>query len=180
MQVSNDGGFIGVAWEPYTLYKPWTVISYGTQLIQPVVYVRYRSTEGATTSVYQDDIILDLQAPSSQVTQAGLGVAALSEDDPVVPVAVTWAGDDDLSGIRWHDVQVRIGDGEWTDWLVQTPESSAIYEALPGAEYSFRVRSEDNAGNWSDYSDGGGVQTILVPGEPAAEYPIFLPSVSRN
>ncbi|MCB0114635.1 MAG: LamG domain-containing protein [Caldilineaceae bacterium] len=181
MQVSNDGGFIGIPWEPYTLYKPWTVISYGTELIQPVVYVRYRNVDGSTSPVYQDDIILDLQAPTSQVTQTALGTSGLAEDDTVTPIVVSWGGDDNLSGVLWHDVQVKVGDnGEWTDWLVQTENSEAVYDAVQGEVYSFRVRSEDNAGNWSDFSTGEGVQTIEVPDSVEADYPIFLPGVSAD
>ena len=180
MQVSNDGGFIGIPWEAYTLYKPWTVISYGTQLIQPVVYVRYRNVDGTTSPVYQDNIILDLQAPTSQVMQTSLGTSGLAEDDTVVPVLVSWGSNDNLSGVRWHDVQVKAGEGEWTDWLLQTEKAESVFAAVPGESYSFRVRSEDNAGNWSDFSTGTGVQTIEVPTDDTADFSIFLPAVSAD
>lgn len=184
MQVSNDGGFIGVPWEPYTLYKNWETISYGTELIQPVVYVRFRSVDGQTSPVYQDDIILDIQPPVATMTGAGVDPQARlahASDDGTVPVRVSWTSSDNLSGVRWHDVQVRIGDGEWLAWLEQYEGFEAIFEGLPGVTYSFRARAEDQAGNWSDYPSDAHALVIAIPeeGSSAPSNTLFLPAVTR-
>jgi hypothetical protein len=67
MQVSNDGGFVGVEWEPYASRKAWTITQYGSYVIPRVVYVRYREISGNVSSTYQDDIILDVTAPTGSV-----------------------------------------------------------------------------------------------------------------
>ncbi|OQY15000.1 MAG: hypothetical protein B6I33_01660, partial [Propionibacterium sp. 4572_24] len=67
--------------------------------------------------------------------------------------SVEWSGDDTTvgSGITYFDVQVKIGDGEWADWITQTTETSAVYTAIyvgePDATYHFRSRATDNAGH---------------------------------
>lgn len=68
MQVSNDGGFAGATWEPCVRQKPWTITQFGNSIIPRVVYTRFRDEKGNTSSVVQDDIILDVTAPSGSVT----------------------------------------------------------------------------------------------------------------
>ena len=66
MMVSNDGGFGGAAWEPYHSIKPWTIIAYGNYVIPRTVYVKFK-TNGTTSGVYQDDIILDQTPPDGSI-----------------------------------------------------------------------------------------------------------------
>jgi hypothetical protein len=63
MQISNDGGFYGLAWEPYTSHKTWQITHYGDYAIPRIVYVRYRDTTDNVSATYQDDIILDMERP---------------------------------------------------------------------------------------------------------------------
>lgn len=67
MQVSNDGGFAGTAWEPCRATKAWEITSFGNSILPRTVYVRYRDAQGSVSSVVQDDIILDVMAPSGSV-----------------------------------------------------------------------------------------------------------------
>lgn len=67
MQVSNDGGFAGATWEPCVREKPWTITQFGNSIIPRVVYTRFRDEAGNTSGVVQDDIILDVTAPSGSV-----------------------------------------------------------------------------------------------------------------
>jgi hypothetical protein len=67
MQVSNDGGFSGAVWEPYASSKAWQITQYGSYVIPRVVYVRYKDLGGSISSNYQDDIILDVTAPTGTV-----------------------------------------------------------------------------------------------------------------
>lgn len=66
MAVSNDGGFAGAAWEPCRATKDWMITSFGNSILPRTVYVRYRDAQGAVSSVVQDDIILDVTAPSGR------------------------------------------------------------------------------------------------------------------
>lgn len=67
MQVSNDGGFSGASWETYTSHKAWTITQYGNYIIPRVVYVRYQDIHGNISATFQDDIILDVTAPTGSV-----------------------------------------------------------------------------------------------------------------
>jgi hypothetical protein len=60
MQISNDGSFAHAVWEPYTVYRPWTITRYGSYVIPRVVYVRYKDLNGAVSATFQDDIILEV------------------------------------------------------------------------------------------------------------------------
>ena len=78
-------------------------------------------------------------------------------------VAVSWSGSDNLngSGLANFDVQVQVGAGPWTDWLMATTATSAWYPNLTwGHAYSFHVRARDVAGNVSDYTAPASTQVI--------------------
>ncbi len=68
MMVSNDGGFAGAQWEPYATRKEWQLTQYGEYIILRVVYAKYKDMEGNISSVYQDDIILDVTAPTGSIS----------------------------------------------------------------------------------------------------------------
>ena len=158
MQVSNDGGFFEAQWEPYRLHRDWQITSYGSTTLPRTAYIRYRDTVGTMSFTYQDDIILDVTAPNAELAQ--LVPAQLVPSEGIrghalaaVPIAVHWTGSDDLSGVRWYNVQVRSDITKWLDWLTETPSTTQVYEARPGRHYCFRVQAEDNAGNLGLYSD---------------------------
>jgi len=65
--LSNDGGFSGASWEPYVSQKSWTITQYGDYVIPRVVYIRYRDVLGNISSVFLDDIILDVNPPTGSV-----------------------------------------------------------------------------------------------------------------
>ncbi len=67
MLLSNDGGFSGAIWESYASQKSWIITQYGNYVIPRVVYIRYRDVIGNISSVYQDDIILDVNPPTGSV-----------------------------------------------------------------------------------------------------------------
>jgi hypothetical protein len=83
-QVSNDGGFAGAQWEPYSLYKDWQIISYGNYVIPRTVYVRFRNTVGSTSGGFSDDIILDVTPPTGSViiTDASAAIGEASSASP--------------------------------------------------------------------------------------------------
>jgi hypothetical protein len=70
MQISNDGGFAGALWEPFTSHKAWTITQYGKEEIPRLVYIRYKDYLGNTSATYSDDIILDVTPPKGSVSIA--------------------------------------------------------------------------------------------------------------
>lgn len=90
---------------------------------------------------------------------------------------VRWSGvDRSGAGIKWYDVQVKDGEGPWTDWLVHTTQMSAYYAGANGHTYRFRSRATDNLGEseaWPQTCDA--VTTVLVMGVQ-----VHLPAISRQ
>jgi hypothetical protein len=69
-------------------------------------------------------------------------------------VLVKWAGSDNMGSVTDFDVQVSVNNGAWTDWLIQTSETSKVYNAGAYNDIlSFRVRGRDEKGNQNEYSD---------------------------
>jgi hypothetical protein len=86
---------------------------------------------------------------------------------------VSWSGEDPTPGSGLaalpYDVQYKIDDGEWTDWLTGTNETHSEFTGEPGHAYYFRVRAADSAGNRKIYSGGNGdTGTIIDPSPPAS------------
>ena len=70
-------------------------------------------------------------------------------------IPVSWSGSDPQpgTGLASFDVQAQVDAGGWTDWLLETALTEAIYPDLQnGHVYSFRVRARDVAGNVGEYS----------------------------
>ena len=70
MIISNDGGFVGATWEPFAAQKPWTITAYGSYVIPRIVYAKFK-TYGQISGLYQDDIILDVTAPTGSIEISG-------------------------------------------------------------------------------------------------------------
>lgn len=81
MQISNDDGFAGAAWEPFMNRKEWAMTSPGSAVLPHVVYTKFK-TNGQITAMYQDDIVLDTTSPSGTIAvepQPQLGGAAAAQ-----------------------------------------------------------------------------------------------------
>jgi photosystem II stability/assembly factor-like uncharacterized protein len=78
VMVSNDGGFAGAVWEPFSTHKPWAITGYGEQILPRVVYAKFR-TNGLVSGLYQDDIILDTVAPTGSIQVVGPTAADVSD-----------------------------------------------------------------------------------------------------
>jgi len=102
MLVSNDGGFAGATWEPYDSRKAWQITQYGNYVIPRVVYVKYSDLDGAVSGAYQDDIVLDVNAPTGSV-DAVPGVSGNGLDVPSVGTS-TDPGDIKAAGLYSHTV----------------------------------------------------------------------------
>jgi RHS repeat-associated protein len=51
------------------------------------------------------------------------------------------------AGIREYEVQVKEGEGDWTDRLTGTTAVKATFAGMQGLSYTFQVRAIDNVGN---------------------------------
>jgi hypothetical protein len=94
MQVSNDGGFVGAAWEPFATSKPWQITQYGAAIVPRTVYARFRDSAGNVSYPIRDDIILDLTAPTGSVSLPSTGAGATASG---VTRTIRLAASDDLS-----------------------------------------------------------------------------------
>jgi hypothetical protein len=99
----------------------------------------------------------DTQPPTS--TLATLPLSATGA------ITLTWVSTDTAggSGVLWHDVQVRVDDGEWTvvrTDLVNTTQFA--YTPMRGGKHSFRVRPRDRAGNVPDWDTLNVVNTTVM------------------
>lgn len=91
-------------------------------------------------------------------------------------IQVNWSGFDDVSGIRSYDVQIRYGDGAWTDAAIDTTQTSYLLTAREGVLAQARVRARDNAGNLSNYgASGANTGTTLDTTSPRACIYRFMP-----
>lgn len=184
MSISNDGGFGGAIWEPFAAQKPWTITSYGSYVIPRTVYAKFR-TNGQISSLYQDDIVLDMNAPSGGVeitstveslanaasVQTSTGFLRLADtltNTVYLPLVVknhrpgfTLVGlllsaTDDISGIG--DMLIS-NDQDFVDAQWETFRAKKNWWVPLGKTTTVYVKFRDRAGNESAaYSD-----TIITP-----------------
>jgi hypothetical protein len=80
-----------------------------------------------------------------------LNSAALNENGGV---ALSWTGQDDMSGVATYDLQVRTpGVEEWTDWLIATEQTQAEFPTVSHGVYEFRLRARDWVGNVQEWNE---------------------------
>jgi hypothetical protein len=113
MSISNDGGFAGAIWEPYSAHKEWQITQYGNYVIPRVVYIKYKDNDGNISSVYQDDIILDVTPPIGSI-QIVPNTNVASESTVTLELHAT----DDVSGVGFMRISTSP---EFTDILAKLP-----------------------------------------------------------
>lgn len=95
---------------------------------------------------------------------------------------VSWSGSDqgqDVSGIDYYDVQVRVDDGDWVTWLAEVTFTEALFSgAENGRRYQFRARGVDEAGNEEAF-DGAEAETIIDFSPPSTTV-LALPLVTKT
>jgi hypothetical protein len=159
MQVSNDGGFAGAAWEPYSGQKLWQISQYGVYVLPRVVYVRFKDQNGIVTSTYQDDIILDVLPPQGQVSILPPGsVPSLAG----AAVTLRLNAADDVSGVAGMRLsnQPNFAGASWEPYASTRPWNLA-------SGTSVYVQFRDYAGNIS--------QTYVASQQTA----VYLPMLWR-
>lgn len=95
------------------------------------------------------------------------------------PIYVRWSSSDGGgSGIKEYDVQVKIGSGSWSNWLIGSSSTSAMYPGTGGQTYAFRVRASDNSFNSESYPSTADT-TTTVESLPPLSHITTLPEFSR-
>lgn len=161
IQVSNDGGFAGAEWESYTSRKMWTITQYGNYVIPRVVYVKYKDADGNVSATFQDDIILDVTAPTGTVNiSSALGTLDTS-------VTLNFNAVDDVSGVGEMLVSNRP-DFVGASWQAYADTLSWVL----GSDTVY-VRYRDNAGNVSE------VYSASLTPTPTPMPSVFLPMILK-
>ena len=127
--------------------ESWTTSTSVTLAVSDGIHkicVRAKDNAGNIGDYSCCEFKVDTTPPSSKVKE-------LPKVQTSTTFTVSWEGSDALSGIRCYDVQYKVDDGDWVDWLLCTTETSATFAGEPGHTYCFRCRAKDNAGNWESY-----------------------------
>lgn len=162
MMLSNDGGFAGATWEPFQAQRAWTITSPGVRAVPRIVYAKFR-TGGATSGVYQDDILLDQQRPTGTAAIVARASATPAAQEAVrarpaatnllyLPLIVQpnivqlrLSASDDLSGVGEMRISNR-SDFAGAQWQPYT--TTATWELPPQARSAY-VQFRDRAMNVS-------------------------------
>lgn len=97
---------------------------------------------------------IDADAPTSSV--APLPLVSIARN-----VGVEWSGDDIGSGIAHYDIYVSDDQGDYTLWLNNTTETSAIFHGENGHIYSFYSVATDNVGHREDTPEEPDAETMI-------------------
>ncbi len=179
MMLSNDGGFAGAIWQPYTTALSWTLTTYGNTIIPRFVYARYKDSQGHIHGNFMDDIIYDptaplvvaafdpLELPVGGVTLQTRGAYMLQQAvRPAYVVNTAQAelflsASDDSSGLAAMQVSTRpdFAGATWESFTAIVP----VAFTEDGA-HTVYVRTRDEAGN---ISTAFGQQVIVDTTPPA-------------
>jgi PKD repeat protein len=97
---------------------------------------------------------LDLDIPQSQVYPLEANI------DSRFPV--DWTGSDKGSGIKGYTIYVMVNDTALVPWMINTPETSAIFEGEVGSTYKFYSMATDNVNLVEETPDGYDAQTTVT------------------
>ncbi|MBU1178584.1 peptidoglycan DD-metalloendopeptidase family protein [Patescibacteria group bacterium] len=150
------------AWQTFTLkngYRP--TINYSTpwQLVSGngtrTVFIKFRDSCGHWSQPFTDSIILDTTKPNSRVNDLPTWHNTLS-------FFVSWFGQDNLSGIKYFDVQYKDSlTKKWITWLSKTKLEGKLFTGLNGVTYWFRSRAYNQINNQENYPRESDTETIV-------------------
>lgn len=114
--------------------------------------------------------------------EKGLPYSTLAPLPPIstVDINLSWSGGDvGMAGLKDFDVQVKDGDGPWTDWLIGTTLTNSLFTGTGGHTYYFRTRARDNAYNVEFWPATYDVKTTVEALPPQVEFEP-LPPFARS
>lgn len=165
VMLSNDGGFGGSTWQPYTRAISWTLTTYGNTIIPRFAYARFRDSQSIIHGNFMDDIIYDPNAPQGMaafnpadlpdigVLQQGHTAWIMALGRPRTlrvihePQAQLYlSARDDSSGLAAMQISASpdFTDAEWQPFQAITP---VTFEGE--GMHTVYVRTRDAAGNIS-------------------------------
>ncbi|MFN8524629.1 MAG: choice-of-anchor Q domain-containing protein [Chloroflexota bacterium] len=171
MMLSNDGGFAGAMWEPFTTTKAWVTQAYPGHAVAMTVYARFKDVNGAIGATVQDNIVVDKVAPTGSVTVTQQSAAsAPGETRHQTRFTISATVFDDVTPAFQMQMQVATNAAmTGSAWQPFSPTISYVAGSgtTPGrAVERLYVRFRDQAGNvspiyvWPDGATLGGPQVI--------------------
>lgn len=173
LQVAGQRSNVGLRlWRKSDCTPLWRMdgldLSPGEALVHEVLDLGL-GPEGVVLGVLEGSTVLaltgslDCPVPSSQVDE-------LSTVQTQPEFTVSWTSMDSANVLAGYDVQVRDGDAEapWTNWLIDTTVTSAVFSGQEGHTYTFRCRARDIFGHLEAWPASGwqdAFTTVLL--EPA-------------
>jgi hypothetical protein len=145
MQVSNDAGFAGAQWEPFSPQKPWTLAS-GGDPVTKTVYVRFGDANNVELpgSRVSDTIMVDTTPPTGSVSiqgAAAAGGATAQSPTRTLQLAAT----DDRSG---QGMTMRLSNrADFAGAIWQPFRETTAWDFTGGG--TVYVQFRDGAGNTS-------------------------------
>ncbi len=158
-------------WEITALVADWvagTFENYGMEIIgdeqvqqrERAFYAR-EATTGAVPHLLISYTVVDDEQPPV-VTVDPLPIYAPRN------FTVSWHGEDQGGGgIHHYDVQYRVDESDWIDWITHVEFTSAEFTGHNGRLYEFRARGVDNVGNVESWEDPE-AQTVVDTQPPSS------------
>ena len=121
----------------------------------------------------QTSTTIDTQPPTTSMTP-------LPQYTGTTYVTLNWSGSDNLSGVKYYDLQGRVNGGNWQTILEETTQTSFTVTGVQnGATYDFRTRAADNVGNVQNYPETPQA-TTTIQDYPVAKVLPFDPPILKS
>jgi hypothetical protein len=153
IMLSENSEFNDISWSPLTEHHDWP---FSPQEGSRTIYLRIYDAAGNTATI-SSTITLDYTYPQSEIID-------LPKTSIQTTIPICWSGKDMTSSIKSYDIQYRMDDSLWQDWLLNVTFEKSNFSGLVGHSYWFRVRATDIGGNIEPYSENGnGPIQIIKP-----------------
>jgi bacillolysin len=115
-------------------------------------------------------LIVDGSPPAVTTPSAGLARGTVVPPSGGMPLSVTWAASDTMSGMAETKLEVSVNGGPWVDAPVDgAPTADRATVSVAGGLHRFRVRATDQAGN-AAVSAASAAFAVTGSQEGAAKY----------
>jgi hypothetical protein len=150
MKISNDGGFAASTTRTFDLVETmsWDLDDSIQGAFSKIVYVRFLGSTLDSTKTYQDDIILDTNAP---------GISSIAARYAATATTINLRAVDDITGldrveVMWGQNFASYPYNESIDVPLSSVSTSSLSSVLKFAvSTSLQIRISDKAGNWTSW-----------------------------